>query len=88
VAALREAQQADALAQEALALAQSDVSQWAPPGATTSVGADLAGLVLSGILSGATSSYRGHRRGGGGGFSPGSFGGSASRGRRGGGGRF
>jgi TPM domain len=87
VAALQEAQQADALAQEALTLAQSDVSQWSPPSATTSAGAELAGLVLGGILSGATSSYRGHRPGGGG-FSPGSFGGSASRGRRGGGGRF
>jgi hypothetical protein len=87
VAGLREAQRADALAQEALALAQADVSQWSRPGATTSTGVDLAGLVLGGILSGATSSYRGHRRGGGG-FSPGSFGGSASRGRRGGGGRF
>jgi TLP18.3/Psb32/MOLO-1 phosphatase superfamily protein len=87
VAALQEAQQADALAQEALTLAQSDVSQWSPPSATTSAGAELAGLVLGGILSGATSSYRGHGRGGGG-FSPGSFGGSASRGRRGGGGRF
>jgi len=87
VAALREAQQADALAQEALRLAQADVSQWSRPGPTTSVGADLAGLVLGGILSGATGSYRGRRRGGGG-FSPGSFGGSSSRGRRGGGGRF
>ncbi|TWF77798.1 TLP18.3/Psb32/MOLO-1 phosphatase superfamily protein [Pseudonocardia hierapolitana] len=87
VAALREAQQADTLAQEALQLAQADVSQWSRPGVTTSAGADLAGLILGGILSGATSSYRGHRRGGGG-FSPGSFGGSSSRGRRGGGGRF
>jgi hypothetical protein len=87
VAALQEAQQADALAQEALQLAQADVSQWSRPGVTTSAGADLTGLILGGILSGATSSYRGHRRGGGG-FSPGSFGGSASRGRRGGGGRF
>jgi hypothetical protein len=88
VAGLREAQQADALAQEALSLAQADVSQWPRPGTTTSTGVDLAGLVLGGILSGTTSSYRGHRRSGGGGFSPGSFGGSASRGRRGGGGRF
>ncbi len=88
VAGLREAEQADALAQEALALARSDVSQWPRPGAATSAGVDLAGLVLGGILSGATSSYRGRRRSGGGGFSPGSFGGSASRGRRGGGGRF
>jgi hypothetical protein len=87
VAALREAQQADTLAQEALRLARADVSQWSSPGATTSTGADLAGLILGGILSGATSSYRGRRRGGGG-FSPGSFGGSSSRGRRGGGGRF
>jgi uncharacterized membrane protein YgcG len=87
VAALQEAQRADAFAQEALQLAQADVSQWSRPGVTTSAGADLTGMILGGILSGATSSYRGHRRGGGG-FSPGSFGGSASRGRRGGGGRF
>jgi TLP18.3/Psb32/MOLO-1 phosphatase superfamily protein len=87
VAALQGAQQADALAQEALRIARADVSQWSRPGATTSTGADLAGMILGGILAGATSSYRGPRRGGGG-FSPGSFGGSSSRGRRGGGGRF
>ncbi|WP_425564159.1 hypothetical protein, partial [Pseudonocardia zijingensis] len=87
VAGLREARQADALAQEALRLARADVARWSRPGPTTSTGADLAGLVLGGILAGATGGYRGHRRGGGG-FSPGSFGGSASRGRRGGGGRF
>jgi hypothetical protein len=87
VAALQEAQQADALAQEALRIARTDVSQWSRPGATTSTGADLAGMILGGILAGATNSYRGPRRGGGG-FSSGSFGGSSSRGRRGGGGRF
>lgn len=87
VTGLREAQQADALAQEALRLARADVSQWSRPGVTTSMGADIGGMILGGILSGATSSYRGRRRGGGG-FSPGSFGGSSSRGRRGGGGRF
>ncbi|MHA6620598.1 TPM domain-containing protein [Pseudonocardia sp. DLS-67] len=87
VAALREAQHADALAQDALRLARRDVSQWSRPGMTSSAGADLAGMILGGILSGAAGGYRGHR-GGGGGFSPGSFGGSASRARRGGGGRF
>jgi len=99
-AALREAQMADALAQDALRLAKGDVSQWSRPGVTASTGADLAGMILGGILSGAARSYRsggyrssrGSYRSGGsrsrGGFSPGGFGGSASRGRRGGGGRF
>ncbi len=55
------------------------------------LGAELGSLVLGGILSGGLSG--GHRGGGygggrGGGFSPGSFGGSGTRGRRGGGGRF
>ena len=88
VAALQEAQQADALAQDALRIARADVSQWSRPGATTSAGADLAGMILGGILAGATSGYRGGPRRGGGGFSSGGFGGSSSRGRRGGGGRF
>jgi hypothetical protein len=107
VDALREAQQADALAQAALQLARADVQRWAPPDGGSNDGIDLAGLVLGGILlggggpgggfgggfgggSGGGFGGRGGGRGGerGGGFSPGSFGGSATRGRRGGGGRF
>ncbi len=94
VAALAEAQQADALAQEALGLAQSDVDSWSRPSRGGGLGSELGGLVLGGILSGALGGggYRGggHRGGGfgGGGRSPGSFGGTSSRGRRGGGGRF
>ncbi len=60
------------------------------------LGAELGSLVLGGILSGGLSGrggYGGGRSGGGyggggGGWSPGSFGGTGSRGRRGGGGRF
>ncbi len=88
MAALQEAQQSDALAQEALRLARADVTQWDRP-TSTGTGADLASLILGGILSGASSGYRGRgtsRRGGG--FSTGSFGGTSRRGRRGGGGRF
>lgn len=96
--ALREAQQADALAQEALRLARADLSGWSAP--SSGVGVDLGSLILGGIISGAT---QGRGRGGGfgggfggggfgggrsGGRSGGSFGGTASRGRRGGGGRF
>ncbi|MCW0214149.1 MAG: TPM domain-containing protein [Pseudonocardia sp.] len=94
--ALREAQQADSMAQEALRLAQDDVSRWSGPsggGGRSSTGVDLGSLVLGGILSGAFGGGGGggHRGGGyGGGFGGGggSFGGSASRGRHGGGGRF
>lgn len=94
--ALREAQQADTMAQEALRLARSDESDWHASSRSTgsSPGVDLGSLILGGIISGAT---RGGFSGGGG-FgggrsgagrpSPGSFGGSSSRGRRGGGGRF
>ncbi|WP_433290343.1 TPM domain-containing protein [Pseudonocardia sp. CA-142604] len=99
VAALREAQQADALAQEALRLAQADVSRWSRPvpSPTASSGIDLGSLILGGILAGSGGGYHGggRSRSRGGGFgggaprrSPGSFGGSATRGRRGGGGRF
>ncbi len=93
--ALREAQSADSLAQEALRLAQSDVSRWSspygsPPGgvAGSGGGLDLASLVLGGILfgGGGGGGFGGGGRGGG--WSPGSFGGSGTRGRRGGGGRF
>lgn len=85
--ALREAQQADARAQEALRLAQSDVSGWSAPSSSGGgLGVDLGSLILGGIISGATRGGGGF--GGGGGRAPGSFGGSSSRGRRGGGGRF
>lgn len=95
-AALAEAQRADQRAQEALRLAQSDASSWnPPPGGGSGLGVDLGSLILGGIISGATrGGFSGGFGGGGGGFgggggrSPGSFGGSASRGRRGGGGRF
>ncbi|GAA2542385.1 TPM domain-containing protein [Pseudonocardia hydrocarbonoxydans] len=87
--ALREAQQADARAQEALRLAQSDVSGWSAPASSGGgLGVDLGSLILGGIISGATRGGGGGFGGGGGGRSPGSFGGSSSRGRRGGGGRF
>ena len=92
-AALHEARRADALGQEALRLAQSDVSGWSAPGAGGGgLGVDLGSLILGGIVSGATRGGFGGGFGGGGarggGRSPGSFGGSSSRGRRGGGGRF
>lgn len=97
--ALRAAQHADALAQEALRLAQADVSGWSSPyessprGGGGSLGVDLGSLVLGGILFGGRSDGWGGGFGGGGGrrgggLSPGSFGGSGTRGRRGGGGRF
>ncbi|MET0188023.1 MAG: hypothetical protein ABW212_03435, partial [Pseudonocardia sediminis] len=101
-AALAEAQAADTMARTALQLAQSDVSRWSGPSSGGygggrgggGVAADLGSLVLGGILSGALGGgsrggYSGGGGfGGGGGRSPGSFGGSATRGRRGGGGRF
>ncbi len=109
--ALREAQHADALGQQALHYARSDVDQdpsntgrgrggygnrggLRGAGYGRGGGPDLGSLVLGGIL------FGGGRGGGGGGFgggfggggggrrSTGSFGGSGSRGRRGGGGRF
>jgi hypothetical protein len=101
VAALREAQQATTLAQQALGLARADVDHWSGgpgspgyggpgyggPGYGGRPGVDLGSLVLGGLLGG---SLGGGSRGGhgGGGFSGGSFGGSGSRGRHGGGGRF
>ncbi|WP_214407498.1 TPM domain-containing protein [Pseudonocardia lacus] len=94
VAGLAEAQRADSLAQEALRLARDDVAGWREPGqgsGGSGLAVDLGSLVLSGILSGAVrgAGRSGGGRGrGGGGFSPGSFGGSGTRGRRGGGGRF
>ncbi|MHA6785975.1 TPM domain-containing protein [Pseudonocardia saturnea] len=90
--ALREAQQADTMAQEALRLARSDESDWTRSSSRSSgssLGIDLGSLILGGIISGATRGGGfGGSGGGGGRWSPGSFGGSSSRGRRGGGGRF
>lgn len=101
--AIGEAQAADSMAQQALQLAQGDVSRWSGPsgggygGGGSNLGVELGSLVLGGILNGAISGGRGGYGGGGfggggfgggGGRSPGSFGGSNTRGRRGGGGRF
>ncbi|WP_281688828.1 TPM domain-containing protein [Pseudonocardia thermophila] len=94
-AALRDAQIADRMAQEALRLAQSDVSQWNGPGGGN-LGIDLGSLVLGGILSGGFSGgghHHRHRGGGGfggsGGFGRGGgFGGGGGGGGFGGGGRF
>ena len=76
VAALRAAQQADALAQQALSLARSDVDRWQGSGGPRTgggggLGVDLGSLVLGGILSGAFGGE--YRRGGG-------YGGGYSRG--------
>jgi tetratricopeptide (TPR) repeat protein len=109
--ALQHAQHADALAEQAGSLAQSDVQRWeAPSGMGRGMGGGgMAGAVLGGILiesmlrsgAGHGGGY-GHGGGFGGGYGrhggfgggsrggrvPGSFGGSGTRGRRSGGGRF
>ncbi|HET8684121.1 MAG TPA: TPM domain-containing protein [Micromonosporaceae bacterium] len=86
VAALAEAQQADALAEQAARTAHSDVDRW-PVGAGGYGRHDpfggFAGAVLGGILLGGMGGGSRH-----GGWSPGSFGGTGTRARRGGGGRF
>jgi uncharacterized membrane protein YgcG/tetratricopeptide (TPR) repeat protein len=99
--ALARAQQADALAEQAGQLARADVGAYSTPGGGGVFGGGgggLGGAILGGIL--IDSMLGGGRRGGfGGGFggfggggggrrTPGSFGGSGTRGRRGGGGRF
>ena len=85
-AALGEAQQADALARQALDQARSDVDRWqgGQGGAGGGgLGVDLGSLVLGGILSGAFGGE--YRRGGGyGGGYGGGFGGSFGGGRGGG----
>ncbi|MFE7598138.1 TPM domain-containing protein [Streptomyces sp. NPDC057494] len=100
-AALVEAQQADALARRAQDLAEQDVRTYGNPnglggvsGVEGSGGGGLGGAVLGGIILGGLFGG-GSGRGGGGGFGgggfgggPGSFGGSGTRGRLGGGGRF
>ncbi|HEY0811766.1 MAG TPA: TPM domain-containing protein [Pseudonocardia sp.] len=98
-AASAEAHAADAMARQALDLARSDVARWSGGGGFGGgtggglgggLGAELGSLVLGGILSGGLSGggRSGGFGGGGGGRSPGSFGGSGTRERRGGGGRF
>jgi uncharacterized membrane protein YgcG len=91
--ALRYAQYADALAQQALQLARTDVDRWSPAGLPGhgggyGSGVDLGSLVLGGILVGGSRGGFGGGGFGGGGWSPGSFGGSGTRARHGGGGRF
>ncbi|MFF0427410.1 TPM domain-containing protein [Streptomyces sp. NPDC004520] len=101
--ALVEAREADALARRAQDLAEQDVRTYGNPnglGGATGVGGSggggLGGAVLGGIVLGGLFGGGGGGRGGGhggfggGGFGggPGSFGGSGTRGRLGGGGRF
>ncbi|MEV4639287.1 TPM domain-containing protein [Actinoplanes sp. NPDC049548] len=96
VAAMAEAQQAQQYAGAASSAAHSDVQSWGGygPGGYGQAGFDpgaFAGAVLGGILAGGGRSH-GHSGGGWGGGSGGGwgggFGGSATRSRRGGGGRF
>jgi len=92
VVALREAQQAEAMANQALDLARSDVSRWSGGGGgggggrSGNVGLDLGSLVLGGILSEAMrgGGYRGGSRGDGygGGSRGGGFGGGFGGGGR------
>ncbi|MGW4838550.1 TPM domain-containing protein [Streptomyces globisporus] len=101
--ALAEARQADALAGQAMALAEQDVrgfgSMQGPGGmGGTRGGGGMGGAVLGGIILGGLFGGGGRGGGMGGGFGggrsggfgggPGSFGGGGTRGRRGGGGRF
>ncbi|WP_405636888.1 TPM domain-containing protein [Streptomyces sp. NBC_01178] len=100
--ALAEARQADALAGQALALAEQDVHGFRSPqgpGGPGGTGVGTGGAVLGGILLGGLFGGGGRGGGYGGGFggsgrsggfggTPGSFGGGGTRGRRGGGGRF
>ncbi|WP_432112330.1 TPM domain-containing protein [Streptomyces sp. YPW6] len=93
--ALAEARQADALAGQAMTLAEQDVRGFGSvqgPGGTR--GGGMGGAVLGGIILGGLFGGGGHGGGFGGGpdrgygGGPGSFGGGGTRGRRGGGGRF
>jgi uncharacterized membrane protein YgcG len=100
---LEHARTADGLAEQALQLAQQDVSGYEQGGGMGVPGAGggggmLGNVIMGGILidllrgggSGGGWSFPGGGGGGGGGgiFGPGSFGGMGTRGRRGGGGRF
>ncbi|MFH9606661.1 TPM domain-containing protein [Streptomyces sp. NPDC017448] len=94
--ALAEARQADALAGQALALAEQDVrgfrSPQGPGGPGGTGGAVLGGILLGGLFGGGGrggtygGGFGGRGRSGGFGGTPGSFGGGGTRGRRGGGG--
>ncbi|MGW2181178.1 TPM domain-containing protein [Streptomyces sp. NPDC001732] len=97
--ALAEARQADALAGEALSLAEQDVRSYGGvdgAGGARGAGAGIGGAVLGGIIlgdgregGGGGGGEGGGRGGGVGGFGgPGSFGGGSTRERLGGGGRF
>ncbi|TFI28553.1 TPM domain-containing protein [Streptomyces sp. 4R-3d] len=100
--ALAEAQHADAVARQALSLAERDVRSYgnrSGPGGVSEAGDGLGGAVLGGIILGGLVGGGGGRDGGGGldggfggghgggrGAGPGSFGGAGTRGRMGGGG--
>ena len=71
--ALREAQQADVLARQAMELARADVRRWTPPSGGGRGGVDLGSLILGGILLG------GRGGGGSGGGYGGGFGGGRVR---------
>ncbi|WP_443334429.1 TPM domain-containing protein [Streptomyces sp. MMBL 11-1] len=100
--ALAEVRQADALAGQAMSLAEQDVRGFGSPRGPGSPqgggmgGAVLGGIILGGLFGGGRGGGMGGGFGGGfgggrsGGFGggPGSFGGGGTRGRRGGGGRF
>lgn len=100
--ALAEVRQADALARQAMGLAEQDVRGFGGmqgPGGMRGGGGGMGGAVLGGIILGGLFGGGGRGGGMGGGFggggrsggfggSPGSFGGGGTRGRRGGGGRF
>jgi hypothetical protein len=93
-AALREAQRADELAQDALRVARDDVGRWSDPAGSApgGSGVDLGSLILGGILFGGRGGgggYGGPGGWGGGGWSGGpGWGGGSGRGGRGGGGGF
>jgi hypothetical protein len=81
-AALREAQRADALAQEALRAAQADVGRWSAPvgGGGAGSGVDLGSLILGGILFGGGRGGGGGWGGGGAGWGGGGYGSGSGRG--------
>jgi LPXTG-motif cell wall-anchored protein len=98
-AGLEHARSADGLAEQALRIAQQDVAGYdsGPPTGLPGLpggGGGLGDLLMGGILIDLLTGGRGGGRGGGGGWTmpgglgPGSFGGTGTRGRRGGGGRF
>ncbi|GLZ78993.1 membrane protein [Actinorhabdospora filicis] len=99
IAALEAAQRADQLAASAQELAEGDVRGYQSPmgggggfggggGGGSSTGAMLGGILIGTLLGGGGGGGRGSSQGGGRRVTPGSFGGGATRGRRGAGGRF